>query len=136
MIRRPPRSTRTDTLLPYTTLFRSVAASLARLGRTLSAPLLGIMIFLGIWGVMAPRVDTSLGALPGPVEVAGQGIALWGESRDVPTAKADFYARPDAINAARRTFGQPAQPLTHASRPNFPATILPPPTPSHTCLVS
>src|SRR3546814_1581953 len=28
MIRRPPRSTRTDTLFPYTTLFRSVAASL------------------------------------------------------------------------------------------------------------
>src|SRR3546814_4608394 len=25
MIRRPPRSTRTDTLLPYTTLFRSIA---------------------------------------------------------------------------------------------------------------
>src|SRR3546814_12514051 len=33
MIRRPPRSTRTDTLLPYTTLFRSVvpvAGSLSR----------------------------------------------------------------------------------------------------------
>src|SRR3546814_11693405 len=28
MIRRPPRSTRTDTLFPYTTLFRSVAAKL------------------------------------------------------------------------------------------------------------
>src|SRR3546814_14322470 len=28
MIRRPPRSTRTDTLFPYTTLFRSHAASL------------------------------------------------------------------------------------------------------------
>src|SRR3546814_21144456 len=27
MIRRPPRSTRTDTLFPYTTLFRSSAAS-------------------------------------------------------------------------------------------------------------
>src|SRR3546814_2789348 len=27
MIRRPPRSTRTDTLLPYTTLFRSKAAT-------------------------------------------------------------------------------------------------------------
>src|SRR3546814_1102028 len=26
MIRRPPRSTRTDTLFPYTTLFRSVAS--------------------------------------------------------------------------------------------------------------
>src|SRR3546814_4048506 len=31
MIRRPPRSTRTDTLFPYTTLFRSPAATLPRL---------------------------------------------------------------------------------------------------------
>src|SRR3546814_17476327 len=29
MIRRPPRSTRTDTLFPYTTLFRSVAHGIA-----------------------------------------------------------------------------------------------------------
>src|SRR3546814_3971195 len=29
MIRRPPRSTRTDTLFPYTTLFRSAASALA-----------------------------------------------------------------------------------------------------------
>src|SRR3546814_16787573 len=29
MIRRPPRSTRTDTLLPYTTLFRSAGLGLA-----------------------------------------------------------------------------------------------------------
>src|SRR3546814_11549571 len=30
MIRRPPRSTRTDTLFPYTTLFRSGAPNLMR----------------------------------------------------------------------------------------------------------
>src|SRR3546814_12984618 len=30
MIRRPPRSTRTDTLFPYTTLFRSAASSTRR----------------------------------------------------------------------------------------------------------
>src|SRR3546814_1858556 len=30
MLRRPPRSTRTDTLFPYTTLFRSVLAALHR----------------------------------------------------------------------------------------------------------
>src|SRR3546814_10479216 len=30
MIRRPPRSTRTDTLFPYTTLFRSVGAPRSR----------------------------------------------------------------------------------------------------------
>src|SRR3546814_4331544 len=31
MIRRPPRSTRTDTLFPYTTLFRSSAGEIVRL---------------------------------------------------------------------------------------------------------
>src|SRR3546814_6955678 len=31
MIRRPPRSTRTDTLFPYTTLFRSIEAGYERL---------------------------------------------------------------------------------------------------------
>src|SRR3546814_7089194 len=34
MIRRPPRSTRTDTLFPYTTLFRSHSDN-ARLGRSI-----------------------------------------------------------------------------------------------------
>src|SRR3546814_6366205 len=53
MIRRPPRSTRTDTLFPYTTLFRSVrisrirnleddiALSLAALGIRIIAPIPG-----------------------------------------------------------------------------------------------
>src|SRR3546814_2931098 len=36
MIRRPPRSTRTDTLFPYTTLFRSALSAIAR--RRSSAP--------------------------------------------------------------------------------------------------
>src|SRR3546814_12113352 len=32
MIRRPPRSTRTDTLFPYTTLFRSDEAAVVEIG--------------------------------------------------------------------------------------------------------
>src|SRR3546814_15836491 len=38
MIRRPPRSTRTDTLFPYPTLFRSVQAQQAKLPKILSDP--------------------------------------------------------------------------------------------------
>src|SRR3546814_2526908 len=34
MIRRPPRSTRTDTLFPYTTLFRSVPARRPAVAKT------------------------------------------------------------------------------------------------------
>src|SRR3546814_8603636 len=37
MIRRPPRSTRTDTLFPYTTLFRSGPAASRRPGQGLEA---------------------------------------------------------------------------------------------------
>src|SRR3546814_18292754 len=36
MIRRPPRSTRTDTLFPYTTLFRSLVTAQYRFGQRLS----------------------------------------------------------------------------------------------------
>src|SRR3546814_6489862 len=36
MIRRPPRSTRTDTLFPYTTLFRSSQGRNDRVGRSLA----------------------------------------------------------------------------------------------------
>src|SRR3546814_10797560 len=38
MLRRPPRSTRTDTLFPYTTLFRSTSTSARRLRSTRVAP--------------------------------------------------------------------------------------------------
>src|SRR3546814_9943129 len=38
MIRRPPRSTRTDTLFPYTTLFRSLLDGLGRRNRTPGLP--------------------------------------------------------------------------------------------------
>src|SRR3546814_2036431 len=38
MIRRPPRSTRTDTLLPYTTLFRSYARAGTGKGRDFILP--------------------------------------------------------------------------------------------------
>src|SRR3546814_19815845 len=60
MIRRPPRSTRTDTLFPYTTLFRSLGPVSGQLliddrgeteaGATLAAPLGGgFAVVSGRW---------------------------------------------------------------------------------------
>src|SRR3546814_16903251 len=48
MIRRPPRSTRTDTLFPYTTLFRSIDA----LGATGIGWLDGILGLVGALGTV------------------------------------------------------------------------------------
>src|SRR3546814_5374970 len=45
MIRRPPRSTRTDTLFPYTTLFRSSASAVAGRRLTRSTARSGTILF-------------------------------------------------------------------------------------------
>src|SRR3546814_21004678 len=51
MIRRPPRSTRTDTLFPYTTLFRSHADPAVGLGDVLHQPVDGVPGVGGMVGV-------------------------------------------------------------------------------------
>src|SRR3546814_2222462 len=47
MIRRPPRSTRTDTLFPYTTLFRSPASGFAVAAAILWGPGAALGVFIG-----------------------------------------------------------------------------------------
>jgi nitrate/nitrite transport system permease protein len=42
-------------------------------------PLVGIAVFLGLWAVLAPMVHTSLGALPGPLDVWHAFVGLLGE---------------------------------------------------------
>src|SRR3546814_6815446 len=60
MIRRPPRSTRTDTLFPYTTLFRSDEAAAS----TAPANLAGKPRFLIIGMVKTPVPTTLPATLP------------------------------------------------------------------------
>src|SRR3546814_2135392 len=55
MIRRPPRSTRTDTLFPYTTLFRSITEPTQQTGS--SGGILGHCLF----HLAAGRFDRCLG---------------------------------------------------------------------------
>ena len=47
------------------------------LWRQLGVPLIAIVLFLGMWAWLAPKVQTSLGALPGPVQVWQQAQNLW-----------------------------------------------------------
>ncbi|MEM8540258.1 MAG: ABC transporter permease [Pseudomonadota bacterium] len=72
---------------------------LGELKRVLLIPLLGIMVFLLAWGVLAPKVQTSLGAVPGPVQVWEQAGNLWDDHiREREKADA-FYVRQDERNA-------------------------------------
>src|SRR3546814_1152682 len=58
MILRPPRSTRTDTLFPYTTLFRAEASPLGVAGAGITGLLLGA--FYGLAAIYARRIGLSL----------------------------------------------------------------------------
>src|SRR3546814_19462766 len=72
MIRLPPRSTRTDTLFPYTTLFRSSSASMAGAGSISPAEISGMSPVLVV------------GALLGQMKLTkpqcGQAVSLFGLS--------------------------------------------------------
>ena len=68
------------------------------LRRVLLVPMLGILAFIAAWAILAPKVQTSLGAVPGPVEVWEQVGVLYEEHIAV-RAKADaFYQRQDLRN--------------------------------------
>src|SRR3546814_13221961 len=54
MIRRPPRSTRTDTLFPYTTLFRS--------GKALPATAANVKVFEARKAELVKKASASVGA--------------------------------------------------------------------------
>src|SRR3546814_7647147 len=62
MLRRPPRSTRTDTLFPYTTLFRSLHPEAGRRGEAEARPHPGL----------PPRLGNGAGAGEGRAADAGR----------------------------------------------------------------
>src|SRR3546814_17012075 len=90
MIRRPPRSTRTDTPFPYTTLYRSLrlAAILERLDDAADA-LVHDLDHRGVGGHLADLGRALFGGqlVPGDVGVAGIAsgqIGQYGDRRDQP----------------------------------------------------
>jgi len=88
---------------------------------TLWPPVVGIVAFLALWALLAPQVDTSLGALPGPVEVAQQGVGLYDEWSAASATEAEFYAQQDANNAAAIAAGNPGavRDFEYAGPPTF-----------------
>ena len=72
-----------------------------KLFTTFATPILGILIFLLLWGVLAPKVVTSLGAVPGPKQVYSQFIALVGEHKNERQKQVAFYERQETRNAKK-----------------------------------
>src|SRR3546814_13647383 len=116
MIRRPPRSTRTDTLLPYTTLFRSVRHWRAAVVGGLWLTLHGL---LHIYEVAA--------GICGPATFWADAPAVIGQPLLVIIALAIIFTRQ---KRARRA-GCPARPNVRPARASGPVDALSLPRHSH-----
>ena len=87
----------------------------------LGIPALAIAAFLFLWGQGAARVNTSLGTVPGPLQVLAQAKGLLDEHLAERAKAADFYARQAARNEARRAEDPQAEVAVHAwtGKPTF-----------------
>jgi len=88
-------------------------------------PLLGIVSFLVLWAVIAPRINTRVGSLPGPIEVLDAGRDLFNEWIATREARATFLANQEANNAAAIAAGTPelVQNFEFNGPPSFPQQI-------------
>jgi len=69
--------------------------------KIMTVPLIGIFIFLGIWQLGAPKIVTSLGAVPGPVQVFQQFVGLVEEHQEARDKEAAFIKRQEVRNAKK-----------------------------------
>ncbi len=61
--------------------------------RGLGVPILAFILFLGVWDSVASRIQTSLGAVPGPAQVWQQAESLWEEHKAGREKAEAFYER-------------------------------------------
>src|SRR3546814_17625476 len=104
MLRRPPISTRTDTLLPYTTLFRSIGLRQTRLQalRQLAAGGRSLVVCTGKLARYRPVLQKVVKPLARPAPADGHGFLgnAIGLKRRLGSARGSVtsWARPAAVN--------------------------------------
>lgn len=96
-------------------------AQLSEIWRLLGVPVLAILAFLAVWAVLAPKVQTSLGAIPGPAQVVEQAVNLNNDAVRERVKEAAFYERQDARNAKLIASGKAdkVKNRTYTGKPTF-----------------
>ena len=93
----------------------------AKAWRASLLPVMGILCFLFAWQMLASQVQTSLGALPGPIATAKQVGVLYQEYRTEQDNRDAFFARQEARNAQKLKANPNAEVKTrpYTGRPTF-----------------
>ncbi len=86
-------------------------------------PVLGVGGFLLLWTLLAPRVDTQLGALPGPGDVWTAGVGLWDAYQADQVAEAQHFADQAALNEQLVANGEAPRNFPYTGPETFPDQI-------------
>lgn len=87
--------------------------------RLLAVPLLAIGAFLMLWGTLAPKVETSLGAVPGPSQVWTEAVNLHKDAQAKAESKAEFEAKVAQLNERRIAQGQEPVARAYTGAPTY-----------------
>jgi nitrate/nitrite transport system permease protein len=87
--------------------------------RNVGAPALAFALFLLLWGQAAARVQTSIGALPGPAHVLDAARGLVAEHRAERAREAEFDARMAEKRRAALAAGESWRDRQYAGKPTF-----------------
>ena len=104
------------------TLIRRLPALDARaLFTGLAVPVIAFVLFLLLWSTVASRIQTSLGAVPGPMAVLEQAQGLVAEHRAERERELAFYERQERRNAERLAADPAYEPrnFRYTGKPTF-----------------
>ncbi|MEL6563051.1 MAG: ABC transporter permease [Pseudomonadota bacterium] len=95
------------------------AAQMKEIWRLLAVPLLAIAAFLTLWGTLAPQVQTSLGAVPGPAQVWTEAVNLHQDALSKAESKAKFDAQVATLNERRIEQGKEPVQRAYTGAPTY-----------------
>lgn len=90
-------------LVPFVRLCtgQDVREQLKTIWLLVGVPVLAVSVFLWLWHSGAARIQTSLGTVPGPVQVWHEAMALLDDHRAERAKAGEFYRRQEERNAKR-----------------------------------
>ncbi|WP_103763835.1 ABC transporter permease [Roseovarius confluentis] len=87
--------------------------------RLLAVPLLAIAAFLFLWAALAPKVETSLGAVPGPAQVWDEAVNLHDDAVAKAEKRAEFQVKVDQLNERLIASGREPKERAYTGAPSY-----------------
>ena len=87
--------------------------------RTIGAPVIALAVFVALWSAAAARIETSIGALPGPGQVVLAARALVAEHRAERAREDEFTARMEKKRHAALAAGEEWRDRQYAGKPTY-----------------